>query len=141
MEGNTGLANYSGGDKGNRFYNTIGATGEDLKKFQRQTETQEEKILALLEEHPQEEMTKHEIKNYLVRLGKMHERTPESSINRALTGLKNDGKVLKLDKMRMGEFDKPNHLWQLRPLRKVEPIAVVSNQVPLLPRGTQTEIF
>ena len=136
MERNTGLANYSGGNKGNRFYNTIGATGKELKKFQRQTETQEDKILALLEEHPQEEMTKHEIKTYLVRLGKIHDRTPESSINRALTGLKNDGKVLKLDKLRKGEFDKNNHLWQLRPL-KVEPF----NPVPMPPRGTQTEMF
>ena len=125
MEGNTGLANYSGGNKGNRFYNTIGATGSELKKFQRQTETQEDKILALLEEHPQEEMTKHEIKTYLVRLGKIHDRTPESSINRALTGLKNDGKVLKLDKLRKGEFDKPNHLWKLK----------------TLPFGTQHELF
>ena len=126
MERNTGLANYSGGNKGNRFYNTIGATGKELKKFQRQTETQEDKILALLEEHPQEEMTKHEIKTHLVRLGKIHERTPESSISRALTGLKNDGKVLKLDKLRKGEFDKNNHLWKLK--------------IMLTP-VTQTEIF
>jgi hypothetical protein len=126
MEGNTGLANYSGGNKGNVFYNTIGATGEELKKFQRQTEAQADKILALFEYYPNEEMTKHEIKTHLVRLGKMHERTPESSINRALTGLMNDGKILKLDKMRMGEFDKPNHLWKLK------------NTLPI---ETQTEIF
>ena len=126
MEGNTGLANYSGGNKGNRFYNTIGATGSELKKFQRQTETQEDKILALFEEHSQEEMTKHEIKTHLVRLGKIHERTPESSISRALTDLMNDGKIMKLDKMRMGEFDKPNHLWKLK--------------ITLTP-GTQTEIY
>ena len=126
MEGNTGLANYSGGNKGNRFYNTIGATGTELKKFQRQTETQEEKILALFEEHPQEEMTKHEIKTQLVRLGKIHEKTPESSISRALTDLMNEGKILKLDKMRMGEFDKPNHLWKLK--------------ITVTP-GTQAEIF
>ena len=128
MEGNTGLAKDSGGNTGksNRFYNTIGATGAELKKFQRQTETQEDKILALLEDPPQEEMTKHEIKTHLVRLGKIHERTPESSISRALMDLMNDGKVLKLDKMRLGEFDKPNHLWKLK---------------ITLPQGTQTKIF
>lgn len=114
------------GDEGNIFYNTIGATGAELKKFQRQTETQGNMILALLEKYPQEEMTKHEIRNHLVRLGKIHERTPESSISRALTGLKNDGKVLKLDKLRKGEFDKKNHLWKLK-------IIIVA--------GTQTEIF
>ena len=126
MEGNTGLANYSGGDKGNRFYNTTGATGVELKKFQRQTETQEKMILALFEKNPNEELTKHEVKTHLVRLGKIHERTPESSISRALTDLMNEGKIMKLDKMRMGEFDKPNHLWKLK--------------ITLTP-GTQTEIF
>ena len=127
MEGNTGLANCSGGNTGksNRFYNTIGATGTDLKKFQRQTETQEGKILALFEKYPQEELTKHEVKTQLVNMGKIHERTPESSISRALTDLMNDGKIIKLDKMRMGEFDKPNHLWKLK----------------TLPFGTQHEMF
>ena len=127
MEGNTGLANGSGGNNGksNRFYNTIGATGTELKKFQRQVETQEGKILALFEKHTNEELTKHEVKTQLVNMGKIHERTPESSISRALTDLMNDGKIIKLDKMRMGEFDKPNHLWKLK----------------TLPFGTQTEIF
>ena len=125
MEGNTGLANSLGGNEGNGFYNTIGATGAELKKFQQQTETQEEKILALFEKYPNEELTKHEVKTQLVNMGKIHDRTPESSISRALTDLMNDGKILKLDKMRMGEFDKPNHLWKLK----------------TLPFGTQTEIF
>ena len=127
MTTNQDFTHGSGGNNGksNGFYNTIGATGTELKKFQRQTETQEGKILALLEKYPQEEMTKHEIKTQLVNMGKIHERTPESSISRALTDLMNDGKIIKLDKMRMGEFDKPNHLWKLK----------------TLPFGTQTEIF
>ena len=69
--------------------------------------------------------TKHEVKTQLIRLGKIHEKTPESSISRVLTDLMNDGKIIKLDKMRMGEFDKPNHLRKLKSL----------------PFGTQTEIF
>ena len=129
MRANQDFTHSSGGngDKSNEnFYNTIGAKGEELKKFQRQTETQADKILALMEKHPQEEMTKHEIKTQLVRLGKIHEKTPESSISRALTDLMNEGKILKLDKMRMGEFDKPNHLWKLK--------------ITVTP-GTQAEIF
>ena len=114
------------GDKSNRFYNTIGATGTELKKFQQQSETQEGKILALFEKYPNEELTKHEVKTQLVNMGKIHDRTPESSISRALTDLMNDGKILKLNKMRMGEFNKNNHLWKLK---------------TTLPTGTQTEIF
>lgn len=116
MTGNQDFTQSSGGNigKSNGFYNTIGATGTELKKFKRQTETQEEKILALFENYPNTEFTKHEVKIHLVSLGKIHDRTPESSISRALTDLMNEGKVLKLDKMRMGEFDKPNHLWKLK---------------------------
>ena len=112
--------------KSNRFYNSIGAKGVELKKFQQQIETQETKILEFLEKYPNDEFTKHEIKSNLVRLGKIHERTPESSISRALTDLMNDGKIIKLDKMRMGEFDKPNHLWKLKIILTV---------------GTQAELF
>jgi hypothetical protein len=100
--------------KSNRFYNTIGLTGTELKKFQKQTETQEQKILAFLANYPSQEFTKHEIKTHLVKANKIHERTPESSISRALTDLMNDGKVTKLDQMRKGEFDKPNHLWKIK---------------------------
>ncbi len=72
------------------------------------------KILDFLTANPQGEFTKHEIKTQLVNMDKIHEKTPESSISRALTDLLNDGKIMKLDKMRMGEFDKPNHLWKLK---------------------------
>lgn len=116
MTDNQDFTQSSGGNEGksNRFYNTIGATGQELKKFQKQTESQENKVLAFLSSYPEETFTKHEIKTNLVRLGKIHERTPESSISRALTDLMNDSKVIKLDKMRLGEFDKPNHLWKLK---------------------------
>jgi hypothetical protein len=116
MTDNHDFTQSSGGNNGksNRFYNTVGATGQELKKFQKQAETQESKILAFFSSYPNDTFTKHEIKINLVRLGKISDRTPESSISRALTDLMNDGKIVKLDKMRMGEFDKPNHLWKLK---------------------------
>lgn len=127
MTTNQDFTQSSGGNNGksNRFYNTISAKGTDLKKFQKQIETQEQKILALLRDNPQKEFTKSEVKIRLVNMGKIHERTPESSISRALTDLMNDGKVLKLDKMRMGELGKPNHLWKIK----------------ILGVGTQAELF
>ena len=91
--------------------NTIGATGQQLRKFKRQAESQETKVLTFLKSYSNDSFTKHEIKINLVKLGRIHERTPESSISRALSNLMNDGKVIKLEKMRLGEFDKPNHLW------------------------------
>lgn len=49
----------------------------------------------------------------MVNLGKIGHKTPESSISRGLSNLHRQEKILKLEKMKMGEFDKPNHLWQV----------------------------
>ena len=103
-----------------KFYNSISLNGNDLEKAQKQAETQESKVLDLLKRHPTASFTKSEIKTILVSESKISERTPASSISRALSNLSDKGMILKLSEMRKGEFDKPNHIWQLKP----EPIAV-----------------
>jgi hypothetical protein len=114
-------------NKVNGFYNTIHLEGNELVKAKKQAESQETKILDLLKTHSSKSFTKHEIKIALVSLGKINVKTPESSISRGLSNLYKQGKVLKLEEMRLGEFDKPNHLWKL-----------ASEQLPI---GTQMELF
>ena len=109
------------------FFNSISLNGRDLEKAQKQAETQETKILDLLKRHPTANFTKSEIKQKLVSEGKISEKTPASSISRGLSNLSKKGEILKLSEMRIGEFDKPNHVWQF----KLEPIAA----------GTQLNIF
>lgn len=113
--------------KDTSFHNTINLQGSDLAKAKKQAETQESKVLGFLQANKMLNFTKHEIKTALVNLGKINAKTPESSISRALSNLYKEDKILKLGEMKLGEFDKPNHLWQVVP----EP----------LPIGTQVEIF
>lgn len=110
-----------------KFYNSVCLNGHNLEQAQKQAETQELKILDLLRKHPTESFTKAEIKEKLVLKAKISNKTPESSISRALSNLKNEGRVLKLEKFREGSLGKPNHLWQIKP----EPIAA----------GSQLDLF
>ena len=129
MKTNQDFTQSSGGnfDKDTKFYNTIDLQGTDFAKAKKQAETQESKVLGFLQANIKLSFTKHEIKTALVNLGKMNERTPESSVSRALSNLHKQGKILKLEEMRLGEFDKPNHLWTVAP----EP----------QPIGTQVKMF
>lgn len=117
----------SGRNKGkdNSFYNTIHLQDTDLAKAKKQVETQESKILDFLKANSKQKFTKHEIKIALVKLGRIRANTPESSISRALSNLYKDVKILKLDEMRLGEFDKPNLLWQV----VLEPLQVATQTV------------
>jgi hypothetical protein len=129
MKTNQDFAQSSGVNNGKDtpFYNTIHLQGSNLAKAKKQAETQESKILGFLQANKEQSFTKHEIKTALVNLGKINVKTPESSVSRALSNLYKEDKVLKLEQMRLGQFDKPNHLWQVTP----EP----------LPVGTQTVLF
>ena len=95
------------------FFNTVGLTGEELKQSLKQNGSQEQKILKLLQKFPFRKFTKFKIKSILVDNGQISERTPESSINRALSQLKDKGLVDKLGEMQEGGLGKPNHLWRL----------------------------
>jgi hypothetical protein len=99
--------------KGN-FFNTVGLLGDDLAKAKLQTGSQEIKILELMRDNPTVKFTKFQVKSILVTIGKIRENTPESSISRALTQLKEKGQVLKLDEMQEGGLGKPNHLWTIK---------------------------
>ena len=144
MEGNTGLANGSGGNNGKsnaNFYNSIHLKGEELKKAFKDVNKQAEKILAFVKLFPNDKFTSCEIRKFLVDNGIMSERTQEATVRARLTDLLQNGCVIKHNEMREGFYGKPNHLWQLKPLRIAEPLAVVVNPVPMQPRGTQIEIF
>ena len=126
--------------KGN-FYNSIHLKGEDLKGAFKNVNTQAEKILTFLQLFSNDKFTSCEIRKYLVDNGIMSERTQEATVRARLTDLLQNGYAIKLNEMRDGFYGMPNHLWQLKPLRKVEPMAVVVNNIPLPPFGSQHEMF
>ena len=107
------------GSKDSVFYNTIHLEGDDLVKAEKQAASQGAKITDLLKTNSSYNFTKHEVKNILVFNGFIKDKTPESSISRALSDLKKAGKILKLPEKRMGGFEVLNHLWQFKPEQKV----------------------
>lgn len=140
MRANQDFTHSSGGngDKSKaNFYNSIHLKGEELKKAFKDVNTQAEKILTFLQIFPNDKFTSCEIRKYLVEGGIMSERTQEATVRARLTDLLQNGYAIKLNEMRDGFYGMPNHLWQLRPLRIVEPF----NPVPIPPRGTQTDLF
>ena len=144
MTTNQDFTHSSGGngDKINvNFYNTIHLKGEELKQAFKDVNTQAEKILAFVKLFPNDKFTSCEIRKFLVDNGIMSERTQETTVKARLTDLLQSGHLIKHNEMRDGFYGKPNHLWQLKPLRKVEPMAVVVNNIPLPPFGTQHEMF
>lgn len=126
------------GDKSKaNFYNSIHLKGEELKKAFKNANTQAEKILTFLRIFPNDKFMSCEIRKYLVDGGIMSERTQEATVRARLTDLMQGGYLIKYNELRDGFYGKPNHLWQLKPLGIVEPF----NPVPMLPRGTQTDLF
>ena len=119
MKTNQDFAQSSGGTNGKStsFYNTIHSQGNDLVKAKKRAETQESEVLDFLQVNKKLRFTKHEIKNALVNLEKMNVKTPESIVSRALSNLHKQGKILKLEEMRLGELDKTNHLWTVTELQ------------------------
>jgi hypothetical protein len=118
----TQSSGVNNGSKDSVFYNTIHLEGDDLVKAKKQAGSQETKIVDLLKTNSRYNFTKHEIYKSLVLQGRIKQNTPESSISRALTNLMKDGYIVKLSGMRMGGFDKPNHLWQIKTEPRLEVI-------------------
>lgn len=99
---------------------------KEKRKDQEEAGTQEREVCSLLRKNPKSKFTKTEIFNELVKTGKIEKRTPESSISRALSNLRDRALVAKLRDKKMGSFGVRISLWKI-----VETIQV----------GTQTDLF
>lgn len=99
--------------KYSKFFNTIGLKGAELLEAQRANKYQETKVYEFLKTYPNRQFTKAEVKAVLLKERKLHPTIQGSSISRALNNLMNENKIIKHSKLRMGEYGKPNHLWQV----------------------------
>jgi len=89
------------------FHNTTQETGSDLKQYKEKAATQQNIVYDLFKNH-QFRGTPFEIRTELIRRGRLNPRVPITSIRRALSNLKEAGK-LDLEKDDKGE-----------PLKKIE---------------------
>jgi len=93
------------------FYNTTHMTEDELKVRRVSASRQNILILKFFKDNPLGYFTPFEVQTYT-----NMERTPITSIRRALNTLTDAGLIIKTDKLRQGEYGAMNHTWKLAQL-------------------------
>jgi hypothetical protein len=91
-----------------RFYNTIKLSGEALIEAETSAQKQRELVEMFFRKNIGMNFTPFEV------LEALKIKAPITSIRRAITNLTNDGILVKTNEMRIGEYGKPNHTWELK---------------------------
>ncbi len=89
------------------FHNTIGITGKKLQKQIAKNATQENQILKIFQENPDQKFSLFDIS------GNESIKMREGSISRCLTYLKDKERIVKLEEYRNGCCGVRNHLFKL----------------------------
>lgn len=91
------------------FYNTIHLKKDDLKLARLNAKSQEDFIKIIFTNNTSLKVTPSQM---LILFGS--NRTPITSIRRALTNLSNDNFLEKSDETIIGMYGKPEHVWKLK---------------------------
>lgn len=91
-----------------RYHNTNGLSGDDLKQKQMKTGSQNRKVLDFFRSHSYENFTPWEVNRALGM-----NNTPITSIRRAITDLTEMGYLRRTDIQRPGLYKEPCYAWQL----------------------------
>ena len=89
------------------YYNTTNLKRDELKTSHKKTISQEQKILEIFKNH-QIPLSPTDL--YL----NFFDKTPITSIRRALSNLTKDGKLEKTLLMKIGSYGKAEHCWRLK---------------------------
>jgi hypothetical protein len=97
------------------FYNTTNLTGQTLKDATQEALTQEDKVQLFFNQHPCEKFLPSDVEFRLKRTGKIPQSTPITSIRRAMSNLKKDGRLDKLPDTGIGAHGcgAAEHFYQL----------------------------
>jgi hypothetical protein len=93
------------------FYNTTHMTEDELRIRRVSANRQNQMILKFFQDNPMGFFTPFEVQLYT-----NLERTPITSIRRAINTLTDAGLLIKTDKLRQGDFGAMNHTWKLSEL-------------------------
>lgn len=89
------------------FHNTINLEGKDLSKATKKAISQEQIVLSLFIEH--DKLTSSQVLNLYPEPAPML-----NSIRRAISNLKHDDKIVMTNETILGNWGKPNHVYQLK---------------------------
>ena len=96
------------------YYNTNRETGATLSLSWGKSDKQETMILEIFSDrmrHTLNGLAPHQVRDQIVQRYSKH--YPLTSIRRAMSNLTDDGKLIKLDRMVMGNYGKNVHTWRL----------------------------
>jgi hypothetical protein len=91
------------------YYNTNNLSYLDFLQAIEKAKSQQEKILIYFKSLPGRGLAPHQVKAAL-----FSEKTPITSVRRAITNLEQDGLLIKTDRMIEGDFGAPVHTWAWR---------------------------
>lgn len=88
------------------YYNTTHLAGETLTEKEGKTETQEQIILEMFKKHKR-------FSPFQVYRRRFAGKAPITSVRRAIHDLTKAGKLRKTDEKVPGQYDDPEHVWEL----------------------------
>lgn len=94
------------------FHNTVNLKGKELTCAEEKAKGQEFMVIALFKKRPSVPHTPSEVYSLLLQRQRITKRTPLTSIRRAMSNLTFKGKLEQTEKMRIGPYGKPEHLWK-----------------------------
>lgn len=86
------------------YHNTNNLSGVDLQDAEEKTLNQEEKVQAFFNLHPLRKFLPSDVEHWLKQKGKIPHSTPITSIRRAMSNLKKDGRLDKLPDTAIGAY-------------------------------------
>lgn len=90
------------------MYNTINIKGAELLQARNKTNRQKDIVLQFFKDHPASNYTPFDVYRILGL------NCPVTSIRRAITDLTEQGKLIKTDHQRRGEYGTKNYCWRLK---------------------------
>ena len=91
------------------FFNTIELAGAELKQAEEQAGSQNDQVLKIFRDHPDQSFTPPEIHKLYANWN-----TPLSSIRRSMTTLTKADHLVMTSEMRPGWYGRNNHCWKLK---------------------------
>lgn len=90
------------------YFNTTHQTGGRIVRFRQKTQAQDLQILEFFESNPRDHYTPSDILLFV-----FENSCPITSVRRAITGLTNEGQLIKTDHQKDGPYGRPEYCWRL----------------------------
>lgn len=94
------------------YFNTNNLFGETLQQAEVKTSTQDEMVYETFKKLNMP-MGPSMVYKYLVNKGQITAKTPITSLRRSITSLTKEGRLIKTDKLVMGNLGQREHQWRL----------------------------